>query len=173
MYGRHGNTEKALRITSFPPPGVGGPVTNVTLVSDLKVSPEQMAAIFTQGGYFAAIDIFDVPISTSAVSAGILGAQRAWASATDEGRMAVAYYHWTRGFDQISERGLILSGRPAPLTTEQLAEVLRQIALHPDYVAQTIQALDRDGVSVRLEDGRVVCGGPPVGPRGHGGSAPN
>jgi hypothetical protein len=117
-------------------------------------------------GAFTIIDVFDAP-STATIEAVTLTAhRRQQAARKDEMNMAVAYYWWAMWLPRLAPGGMIDASKPAPLSADQLAEVMRQITLHPTYRGNLIQAFDADGGSVRLEAGRVVKGGMPAMPGG-------
>ena len=169
---RHGSQERAVRLTFWPPPEAykagHRPATSCALERDMKVSAEEYAATVAQGGVFMVVDVFRVPADTSLHAAGLLAQHRHERDREDEENMAKAYHWWVMTIEHTG-RGAY-SRIPAPLSTDQIADVLRQVALHPSYGGQTVQAFDRNGSSVRLEAGAVVRGGAPIGPGPSGGA---
>ena len=55
--------------------------------------------------------------------------------------------------------GQLIEPDPAPLSTEEITDVLKALADHPAYEGQTVSIPDRDGKRTLLRDGKIVPGG--------------
>ena len=61
----------------------------------------------------------------------------------------------------LTDEGMLSTDKPSPLTRDEVADVLKHIARHPEYRKQTVICHDENFVPVTLCDGKVWLSGKP------------
>lgn len=156
-----------LCATMYPPDG-GVPSSVILPECSLPegYTLEQALRVIQCPGLFVVGDIFaaDVEMCKEDVVAQSflmgriinMALKRQAAREASERLMAIAYYHWGKALRFAKADGVIHSNKPAPLSAEELCEVLTQVARHPDYTRQTIYTVARDLSAVTLSEGRII-----------------
>lgn len=134
-------------------PDYEAPAMTVMLIDDMKVPIEE--ATTSEPGVFLVHDVFeckDGPLDTAIAAAMIRAQERE----QDELNMATLYHYSGGMLRMVREQGH-LGSAPAPLATEDIAIVLRQLTDHPNYKRQTVVVTsERDGGSATIRDGHVT-----------------
>lgn len=141
---------KVLRCSIYESP-TAPPLTIVTRACDLH-EPVEVAARDLETmhpGTFIVVDIFDVEpaVYDSELASVHAGMQRLKDSvrALDERNMAVSYYWNAMHLKITSREGALANPNRAPLSKAQLEVVMRQLVRHPNYQAQHIFMISKDG----------------------------
>lgn len=79
-----------------------------------------------------------------------------------EQNQAIMFFWVVTTLPAISEGGIIMSDKPAPLSTHEMAEVYEQVALSPFYKKQSFLAFNEQKQSIRFCDGKVTEDGSEV-----------
>jgi hypothetical protein len=146
---------KILRASMFPPDG-SPPATMVMRESDLNVTIEEAAK--TQEdfpGGFVICDIFELPGEPTIEEATFRAIELVNAAQEREQNMALTYYYEASHLRFSAPNGVLAMTMPAPLSVDDLAVPLKQLANHPDYRNHTIIAISMDGKIVELRNGEV------------------
>jgi hypothetical protein len=108
-----------------------------------------------QPGALCVYEIFDAPDGASEDAITRMAIAREEARETIERNMTVSYYWNASMLPRVNAGGVLMNNLPAPLSAEDCAAVLEQLALHPDYNNQTIIAVAMDFTIVTLANGRL------------------
>lgn len=97
-------------------------------------------------------DIFELESDDLAYATQVAG-RRAHIAKDDERNMAILYY-WLVGHMRIVKEGGVLgTEKPAPLSTDAIKVVFRQLMEHPQYRGFTLQATSNDGTPISMKEG--------------------
>lgn len=133
------------------------PLIGVTAESEISGTVEDWVESQFQFGrensVFVICDVFDVPAGTDIVTATLLAGKRQEKVIDDEANMAVLYFWALQNMKLVSEKGFVVSKSQAPLDTEQIEAVFRQIGQAPAYKHQSLVAAGRGRVLVTFKDG--------------------
>lgn len=168
---------RVLRIAIYPPPGVGQPAMMPMRDRDIRVSIEaaEAAQRDSQPEVFVATEVFAMP-DGSAESAAREAARRWLLRREVEERMAELFYWiasrigpFKRQMTDPSKRPVVRMSAGLPLSTDDIAYALGQLAKHPAYTSDVrIEARSNEGSAIVVLDNGVVAvgSGPPAGGRG-------
>ena len=146
---------RILRASMYPPGG-DPPVTIVLREVDLTMPIEEAAKLNDEmPGGFVITDIFELPGNPSIEQATFKAIELANAAQEREQDMALTYYYEASYLRNVAPGGVLAMTQPAPLSVEDLAVPLRQLANHPEYRNHTIVGISMDGKIVELRNGKV------------------
>lgn len=147
-------TARVLRMTNWPPLGAGEPVTVIVEEDSLEGTVEESVAhmLEASAGTFVAVDVFE---SGAGVAAHLAGAARAAAARDDERNAAILYYWAAAHLPLLAEHGVLMTRDPAPLSADEVRDVLLQLSRHPAYRGQRVVVAAADGTIVTLSEGEV------------------
>lgn len=74
----------------------------------------------------------------------------------DSGNMLVAYEYYAQALQNAKPDGAVVSTKPAPLSREQMTEVFKKLAGHPNYQGQRIYTPLEDGTTIEMQNGQIV-----------------
>lgn len=132
--------------------GFERPAVTIMRIDDLTVPIEE--ATTNQPGVFMVHDVFDYP-DGPLDNAIALGMMRTEERQRREDDMATLY-HYTGDLLRAMKDSGVVGSRPAPLSADEIATVLKQLADHPDYDHQTLVVPSgEEGVIVEMKDGIV------------------
>jgi hypothetical protein len=141
----------------FPPPP-DPPITTVAREHDLNVSIEEAAKVQSDfPGGFVICDIFELPGKPSMIEATMRAVELLEAAQERESNMAITYYYEAAHLRYTAPHGVLAMTMPTPLSAEDLAVPLRQLANHPDYRNHTIIAISHDSQVVELRNGEITA----------------
>lgn len=156
---------RALRTTAFIHPDQP-PLTTVVIEASLRVPIEQAAeGMRSQPDVLVITDIFDAPnpprgeweaTPEDAGAATVLATTEAMRRMDEdvERNMAILYFYNGAALRVVREA--VIPTLPAPLTVEQITTVFEQLAYHPNYNGQHVNAFTEDGHQVNLKNGHVT-----------------
>lgn len=148
---------KFVRITAWSSPD--SHTLTVAAVHSLTQTVDEIleSAARDIPGLFYTFDIFELDAPADVDPAVVLHAgQRFQQRATEERDMAIMYFWDAAKLKQASPRGLLAATQPAPLSADQVEQVLVQLARHPNYRHQIIASPTKDGFRVSMQDGVVT-----------------
>lgn len=107
------------------------------------------------GPAFVAFDVFEH--DGDLASAISVGRERWEATTQDEMNQAISY-HWN-GQMLAQARAVLMNPAPAPLSVEQVKDVLEQLAKHPNYKGQQVMCFVLDDnqnlTEITMQNGEV------------------
>lgn len=150
---------QALR-TSVYPTMKDEPLTvvmrDVDIRDDLTIEQARDEQLNGPGPAFVANDIFRVADDTSIEDATLFAMTRMERVSEREANQAVLYHYAAHICSKLTESGLYGAPDPAPLTTDEVEDALRQLAKHPEYGnGMTVMIPAEDGTMVTLKNGEV------------------
>ena len=168
---------RVLRISMYPPPGVGTPTTMGMRAADARVSLEEAEERNRElhPEMFTVTEIFAVP--DGSVESATREIARRWHDRREtESRMAELFYWIASRIGPFKQRMTDPSKRPVirvtaalPLSAEEIAYVFSQLARYPDCTPDVRVEMHshKSGTTVALDNGVVTIGpGSPPGGRG-------
>lgn len=146
---------RALRVSLYPPDGAE-PVSIFGMETDYQVPLEDVAAEQTKlGGAFHVIRIIDVDTDDrKAVTSQLIADQQ---ERSERERAQALMYWWDAGqFGLLNDHGVLTASLPAPLSVDEIRDVLLQLAKHPLNRDFTIISISEDRQFVTLHNGDVT-----------------
>lgn len=145
-----------LRATAYTPVDQ---LTVVVSCDDLAITPEAYKQHMkgVPGPAFIAFDLFDFDGDLAAATAEAM--KRMAARTRAEQDQAIGY-HWN-GEMLSHARAMLMNPAPAPLTVEQMTDMLEQLAEHPNYAGQLVTTCvvddDNNATVFEMKDGSVTA----------------
>jgi hypothetical protein len=137
--------------------GTEAPGTMVVMREcDMAVPVEEIAEEHTIPDTLVTRDIFEVPDDLSLEDTIDIAVKRFANTERREQNQAVAFQYWAALLPMMKAGGAIIADRPAPMESDHLVWVLKQLANHPDYNGCTITSTAEDGTIVTLSNGNVA-----------------
>lgn len=136
------------------------PAMVVMRAQDMTTPPEEVA---DTPGVLVINDTWEMPDGEleAAIAQAII---RSGERERIEGDMATLYHWIVATWQVVKARGMVITGRPAPLSRDDIVTVLSQLCEHPQYDNYQIHVVSGvDGASVRTHEGRVVIDNHPGG----------
>jgi hypothetical protein len=145
-----------LRVTNWMHPATS--MTIVVEAEGLKSGdPYEAVESHLDAGFFVTYEIFDGEDGKGGfMAATIHAAQRAAGEEQRERNMAVAYFWYADALRATHPDGVVVSTRPAPLSREDMAWVLRSLSKHQNYQAQTVTVPLEDETTITMRKGEVL-----------------
>lgn len=144
---------KALRTTAIFP-DLDTVVTVVRAANDAgALSVRHTEALASTFHY---IDVFEVPDDCERAMVAAIAAERQTKRNEIERNMAILYYYDAAALAILNDGGLLSTSQPSPLSVEDVAYTLKQLARHPDYRGQRIVCEADDSTLVTLHAGEIV-----------------
>lgn len=125
------------------------------LLDTLESAAIHMQAKTAEEGALALIEIFETPGAVSIEDASVEGMRRRDARADQEENQAILYYWSVFKWGVLTDGGTLTMDKPAPLTRDEIAVVLEQLARHPEYEGFRIISTDQTGALVVLANGKI------------------
>jgi hypothetical protein len=163
---------RVLRVSHYQSPYVPGqnpndpnapanqPMSVVARDIDLTVTPEEalneQTCFDAEHKFFAVGEIFDVPANTTIQHATILAERRRQRRVKREVNQSMLFYWDAMYLRRVHTNGVISGSGPIPLTASEIEEVLKLLAMHPDYDHHRIVAFSSNGVRVSMQDGKIT-----------------
>jgi hypothetical protein len=150
---------RVVRATVYVTPDNGK--TLILRADALKVSVEKYVEEMQYGegagGALVICDVFDHPTEDPLPYEITKASWDRYLDQRERERNQAILYFWDAAqLPRIRAGGFLSGTTPAPLTVEEIHTVLRQLAKHPDYNAQTIQVISEDAKLVRMKNGDVT-----------------
>jgi hypothetical protein len=145
---------RVLRSSAFPKLHAE-PMTTVVRDEDVRDTLESMRAqlLELQPEVFKTFDLFEMP--DGSIEQATFKALERMDKEREKDQAVLFFWVADHMFNAVSSKGAVISPNTAPLTVEQIAEALEQIARHPRYVEQFVSQLSEDGRTVKLVKGEV------------------
>lgn len=100
-------------------------------------------------------DIFELESEDVAYGTMVAG-RRALIEKDTERNMAILYYWLVGHMALVKDGGVLGTSKPAPLSTDAVRLVFRQLMEHPHYKGFTLQATSNDGTQISMKDGHAT-----------------
>lgn len=147
---------RLLRTTLYFDPAAERFVTTVLRECDLTDTLESARVRYLTPGALIVSEIFEMEGEPSVEEATVVGAQRHTERLGRERDQAVLYYWLIFQWERLRPGSVILMDRPAPLSREEMAVVLEQLAMHPGYKQFRIVGVDQTEQVISLNrEGKI------------------
>src|SRR5581483_6835880 len=140
---------RVLRCAVYPNP-TDPPVMTVARDCDLTDTIESAQHRLITPGVFVAFDVYEMPDGTDIKEATFEAGRRTTAEMHLREFNQALSYHWNgAALRRVREGGILMNDKPAPLSAEECATVLTQLAQHPNRKPNvTIVQIAHDGKPV-------------------------
>jgi hypothetical protein len=146
-----------LRLTNWSHPNMP-PLTVAVEAADLKSGdPYEAIESYLDAGFFVTYEVFEEESGTDGFVAAVAHAA---ASAVEhqkrEHDMAIGYFWYANALRLVADNGVLASTRPAPVSREDMAWVLRNLAKCEHYKGQYAVLLRCGSTTIEMRDGEVL-----------------
>lgn len=140
-----------LRTTVFS--SLADSLTLVVRESDVVSFSEVLGG--RQPTEFVAHEVFEMHDADIQVATIAAMARRTDDQALREHHMAMSFFWNGSALGMVKAGGVLHNDKPAPLSKDEIRQVLIQLATHPHYNNQTVICVSEDGKTVMLANGEL------------------